>query len=124
MIALILAATVAAQTPTANGIIIKQYLREPMHVYDDKGAYVGQINQNTLPKVASLSVIGVDNARVLVRQPDGKQIELRVSELLIDGLVSTCTTLASANRPADQHRAAGDVGASSGLSTQSLPCVK
>jgi hypothetical protein len=125
MIGMILAASVLAQAPSgAEGMTIQKYLRSQMHVYDEAGAYIGPIDQGQLPSARSLIVVRVDGPRVLVRKPGGKQIELRVSEVLMDGAASTCSELVSANRQSDQHRAAGDVGATSGLATQSLPCVK
>ena len=124
MIGLIIAAAIVAQAPGAPAMNIVQYLRIQMHTYDDKGVYVGEVDSRKLPPPAQMSVISADPSRVVAAGPDKKRYYLRPSELILEGATPDCTPYQVANRPADQHRAAGDVGAASGLSGQSVSCVK
>ncbi len=124
MIGLIIAAVIAAQAPGASAIRIVQYLRSQMHTYDEKGAYVGEVDSRKLPPASSMTVVSADASRVVVFGPDKRKFSLRPSEVLLEGATSDCTPYQVANRPSDQHRAAGDVGAASGLSSQSVSCVK
>ena len=124
MIGLIIAASIAAQAPGTSAMKIVQYLRSQMHTYDEKGLYVGEVDSRNLPKAVNMVVISADASRVVAEGPDKRLYYLRPSELILEGVKSDCDSYQVANRPADQHRAAGDVGAASGLSSKSVSCVR
>jgi hypothetical protein len=123
MIALLMAATIAASA-APGAPRVSSYLRDQIHVYGDDYAYIGVRSRKDLPKPSSLTIVSADPVYIKVRDDKGANYTFRASEILTEGAASKCQQLLAANRAPNHHLAAGDVGSSSGVSSNAVPCVR
>lgn len=124
MLSVILFVAVPVVTSAA---VIKEYLRDTMHLYKSNGDYDGPFAKASLPPPQKLSEVKVLPLRVSAVGPGGKSYIFRSSEVLIDTGAEgapACEPIKVAQRGTNLHLGADDLGAGSGLSQTATPCIK
>ena len=112
----------AGSTPIA----IKDFVRDPIGVYDKSGALLRKIPKKALwatnPKGAAQE--DDDDGRILVNDETGKQkVWLRSSDVITVGGRSKCQQVAQVQRSASERVAASNLGVESGMSAATTSCV-
>ncbi len=115
MIEILMAAALAITPP-----VLKDYLRDPIGLYDASGDLIRKTPKKTLPKPP----VHVDsNGDYVSFEVAGQRVYLRNSDVLVDGLPPHCADLPKIAQSATGHVAASDIGVRSGMGSASVQCI-
>jgi hypothetical protein len=105
----------------SNGVPhLKEYLRDPIGIYDDKGELVRKAPKKELPK-PPFDVTAQED--FFVFEVDGKKLFVRSADVLVEGRASRCAPVLAAAQSPSRRTAATDIGVKSGMGTADVPCT-
>ena len=111
----------AAATPQQS-VQLKEYLRDPIGLYDRAEDLIRKAPKRELPKPPVLAGVAPDDFFSV--QLKGETVLLRSSDVLVEAAPAiVCKPMAQVSRSASELVAGSDVGLAHNLTTTAVPCI-
>ena len=112
----------AAATPQQQSVQVKEYLRDPIGLYDKAENLIRKAPKRELPKPPILAGVAPDDFYSV--QLKGETVLLRSSDVLVEAAPAiVCKPMAQVSRSASELVAGSDVGLAHNLTTTAVPCI-
>ena len=105
---------------TAGEPHLKDYLRDPIGLYDENKDLLRKVPKNSLPKPQFDVVAGSD---FVAFDFEGQKVYLRNSDVLVEGRKAVCSAPLNVVQAHPTHNAVGDIGVKSNMATANISCV-